>query len=181
MQLKTEFEETLSYNLSMNCKKQTLPTFIGVTWLLDSKTCVQRSSSKEHTHSETLCFSVRRGEGVFLSRHFDSPQQECQTDLPFYRAFVVYLLLKALWATFTHSPTRSYSDGKGPHCSVKSALWNFSAQPSTHTFTHWRSSRHEQGTGVTNNTDDGPVPLGCATKPCQSVSMRNVIDYHCAQ
>lgn len=123
------------------------------------------------------------GKEVFLSRHFDSPQEECQTDLPFYRAFLVYLLLKVLWATFTHSPTRSWQRhrGKGPHCSVKSALWYFSAQPSTHTFTHWWSSHQEQGTGVTNNIDDAPVPLGCATKPCQSVSMRNVIDYRCAQ
>lgn len=140
MQLKTEFEETLSYNLSMNCKKQTLPTFIGVTWLLDSKTCVQRSSSKEHTHSETLCFSVRRGEGVFLSRHFDSPQQECQTDLPFYRAFVVYLLLKALWAIFTHSPTRSYSDGRDGeargHTALSKVPYEISLLSPPHTHSH---------------------------------------------
>lgn len=130
-------------NWKLSLKKHWVTTCLWIaksTWLLDSKTCVQRSSSKEHTHSETLCFSVRRGEGVFLSRHFDSPQQECQTDLPFYRAFVVYLLLKALWATFTHSPTRSYSDGRDGeargHTALSKVPYEISLLSPPHTHSH---------------------------------------------
>lgn len=130
-------------NWKLSLKKHWVTTCLWIaksTWLLDSKTCVQRSSPKEHTHSETLCFSVRRGEGVFLSRHFDSPQQECQTDLPFYRAFVVYLLLKALWATFTHSPTRSYSDGRDGeargHTALSKVPYEISLLSPPHTHSH---------------------------------------------
>lgn len=138
-------------NWKLSLKKHWVTTCL---WIAKSKHCqhllgwlgcwipklVSSVHHPKNTLSETLCFSVRRGEGVFLSRHFDSPQQECQTDLPFYRAFVVYLLLKALWATFTHSPTRSYSDGRDGeargHTALSKVPYEISLLSPPHTHSH---------------------------------------------